>query len=80
MATHSSILAWRIPWTKEPGGPWGLRVSHNSSDLACRDSRLHLGLLCHPAFLSCLQPLILPRTQAFTNTSLLAQYFRFFSR
>ena len=19
MATHSSILAWRIPWTKEPG-------------------------------------------------------------
>ena len=22
MATHSSILAWRIPWTEEPG-PWG---------------------------------------------------------
>ena len=21
MATHSSILAWRIPWTEEPGGP-----------------------------------------------------------
>ena len=20
MATHSSILAWRIPWIKEPGG------------------------------------------------------------
>ena len=20
MATHSNILAWRIPWTKEPGG------------------------------------------------------------
>ena len=20
-ATHSSILAWRIPWTEEPGGP-----------------------------------------------------------
>ena len=20
MATHSSILAWRIPWTEEPGG------------------------------------------------------------
>ena len=20
MVTHSSILAWRIPWTKEPGG------------------------------------------------------------
>ena len=25
MATHSSILAWRIPWTEEPAGysPWG---------------------------------------------------------
>ena len=24
-ATHSSILAWRIPWREEPGGvrPWG---------------------------------------------------------
>ena len=26
METHSSILAWRIPWTEEPGRlhPWGL--------------------------------------------------------
>ena len=23
MATHSSILIWRIPWTEEPGGLWG---------------------------------------------------------
>ena len=22
MATYSSILAWRIPWTEEPGGLW----------------------------------------------------------
>ena len=22
-ATHSSILAWKIPRTKEPGSPWG---------------------------------------------------------
>ena len=21
MTTHSSVLAWRIPWTEEPGGP-----------------------------------------------------------
>ena len=21
MATHSSILAWKVPWTEEPGGP-----------------------------------------------------------
>ena len=27
MATHSSVLAWRIPWTEEPGGlePVGLQ-------------------------------------------------------
>ena len=32
MATHSSILAWRIPWVEEPGGlqPMGLqRVGHD---------------------------------------------------
>ena len=30
MATHSSVFAWRIPWTEEPGGgcsPWGCRES-----------------------------------------------------
>ena len=32
MATHSSILAWRIPWTEEPGGLESMgsqRVRHN---------------------------------------------------
>ena len=32
MATHSSILAWRIPWTKEPGGLLSMgshRVEHS---------------------------------------------------
>ena len=24
MATHSSILAWRIPWTEKPGRPWSM--------------------------------------------------------
>ena len=24
MATHSSILAWRIPWTEESGGLWSM--------------------------------------------------------
>ena len=24
MTVHSSILAWRIPWTEEPGGPQGV--------------------------------------------------------
>ena len=34
MATHSSILAWRIPWTEEPGGlqPTGSqRVGHDGA-------------------------------------------------
>ena len=32
VATHSSILAWRIPWTEEPGGlqsMWLQRVRHD---------------------------------------------------
>ena len=32
MATHSSILAWRIPWIEEPGGPQSMglqRVRHD---------------------------------------------------
>ena len=32
MATHSSSLAWKIPWTEEPGGlqsMGSLRVGHN---------------------------------------------------
>ena len=35
MATHSTILAWRIPWTEEPGGlysPWGRKESTRLSD------------------------------------------------
>ena len=34
MATHSSILAWRIPWTEEPGGLSSIglpRVGHDCS-------------------------------------------------
>ena len=27
MATHSSILAWEIPWTEESGGPQGCKES-----------------------------------------------------
>ena len=27
MAAHSSICAWRIPWTEEPGGSLGLQKS-----------------------------------------------------
>ena len=47
MATHSSILAWRIPWMEEPGGLWSIglhRVGHNLSDLA-RMYNLYMAIL-----------------------------------
>ena len=34
MSTHSSILAWRIPWTEEPGG---LQSMHSQSQTRLSD-------------------------------------------
>ena len=31
MASHSSILAWRIPWTEEPGEAAVLRVTESDT-------------------------------------------------
>ena len=48
MATHSSVLAWRIPGMGEPGGLPSLgshRVGHNCSDLAAAAACMHLGFL-----------------------------------
>ena len=41
MATYSSILAWKIPWTEEPGrlqSMGSLGVGHDGSDLAAAAS------------------------------------------
>ena len=43
MATHSSVLAWRIPGMGEPGGlpsMWSHRVGHDWSDLAAAAAAL----------------------------------------
>ena len=43
-ATHSSILAWRIPWTEEPGGLRSMgsqKIKHNCSKLARGSERLN---------------------------------------
>ena len=40
MATHSSILAWRIPWTEEPGGLWGQKELDMTEN-----ARMQTGLL-----------------------------------
>ena len=57
MATHSSVLAWRIPGTGEPGGltPMGLhRVGHDWSDLAAE--AYPSSWWCHPAISSSVAP------------------------
>ena len=50
MATHSSILAWRTPWTEEPGRlqPMGLQ-SDTTEHPTLALSRMHLAADdCHP--------------------------------
>ena len=44
MAPHSSVLAWRILWTRVPGGLLSMgsyRVGHSWSDLACMHACMH---------------------------------------
>ena len=48
MATHSSILAWRIPWTEEPGGLQSMgsqRLGHNSVTFTLYTSAFNDGLV-----------------------------------
>ena len=48
MATHSSVLAWRIPGTAEPGGLPSMgshRVRHDLSNLAADNSYLAIFLV-----------------------------------
>ena len=58
LATHSSILSWRISWTEEPERPWFMgsqRIGHDWSDWARTQSCLTLTTPCtaeHHAFLS----------------------------
>ena len=34
MATHSSILAWKIPWTEEPGGLQFMKLKKSRTQLS----------------------------------------------
>ena len=52
MATHPSILAWRIPWTEEPGGLQSLGLQRVRHDGATESTRTHssitdLGVCSH---------------------------------
>ena len=41
MATHSSILAWRIPWTEEPGGLQSMRLQRDGHDWSIKTHSTH---------------------------------------
>ena len=41
MATHSSILAWAMPWTEEPGGLQFMGLQRVGHDLATQDAPIH---------------------------------------
>ena len=45
MATHSSILAWEIPWTEEPDGLQSTGHKRVGHDLATKQQHVHLGVL-----------------------------------
>ena len=56
MATHSSILAWRIPWTEVVYSPWGRKEA---------DTTEHTGSLCITCSLCLEGPTLLPHTLSF---------------
>ena len=61
MVTNSNILAWRIPWTEEPGGLWptgSQRVRHYWSDLA----HMHMSYYTDTTSGQASQPFLQPDT------------------
>ena len=42
MATHSLVLAWRIPWTEEPGGLQSMGLQRVGHDLATKPTNLYM--------------------------------------
>ena len=48
MATHSSFLAWEIPWTEEPSGlqSMGSQKSDTTQQLTLSLIYIHLNILC----------------------------------
>ena len=41
MATHSNILAWRIPWTEEPGGLQSIGLKELKTTEVTEHARMH---------------------------------------
>ena len=58
MAPHPSTLAWKIPWTEEPGGPWSmgsLRVRQDSATSLSLFTFMHWRRKWQPLQCSCLE-------------------------
>ena len=84
MAAHSSVLAWRIPWTEEPGGLQSRGLQRAG---VCAHAQSYFTLLCrflqytavnqlyvyiHPLFFG--SPLHLGRHRAMSRVSCALQY------
>ena len=73
MATHSSILAWEIPWTEEPGGllrPWARKELDTTEQLkttVCTSSPLPRAVLCSTDLLRTLNQVRNSLTQGSNN-------------
>ena len=71
MATHSSILAWRIPWTEELGGPHSMGLQRVRHDWARMHATTHTELtkitlplsLVSPVYLLVTSPQCMPLFQ-----------------
>ena len=72
MATHSSVLAWRIPGTGEPGGLLSLgshRVGHDWSDLttAAESMNFYLSITSWTSLVNVKKKSIIPETVVFIH-------------
>ena len=53
MATHSSVLAWRIPWTEEPGGLESMGSQELDTTVISPTRILYMGLQKLTCFIVC---------------------------
>ena len=50
MTTHSSVLAWKVPWTEEPGGLQSMGSQRAGHDLVTKQQQLVLAYLPFKGF------------------------------
>ena len=70
MATHSSILAWRIPWTEDPGGLQFMGLQRVGHDWATEHS-VYVSIL-FSQFVAPLLPLLCPKSVLYVCISISA--------